>query len=90
MKIPGGTQIARMVDGWIAVANEGMKDTRGRTLFKIKDPWEKARAVALGPWRTKAGIEYWEKRETGIIEDILGKPKKKKKSRSILRKLSVF
>ncbi len=70
MKIPGGTQIARMVDGWIAVANEGLKDTRGRTLFKIKDPLEQARAISMGPWRTKAGIEYWDERETGLFEDL--------------------
>lgn len=88
MKIPGGTQIARMVDGWIAVANEGMKDARGRTQFKITDPWEKVRAVTMGPYRTKAGIEYWDKRKTNILDDILGKPKKKKR-KSILTELSI-
>ncbi len=91
MKIPGGTQIARMVDGWIAVANEGMKDASGRTLFKIRDPWEQARAVALGPWRTEAGIKYWDKRKTNILQDlgIMEKPKKKKKARSILSKIGI-
>jgi hypothetical protein len=78
-KLPGGTQIARMVDGWIAVADEKMVDSRGKTLFRIKDPWEKTRAVVLGPWRTKAGIKYWDKRETNIFQDLgLQKTKEEK------------
>lgn len=80
MKIPGGTQISRMVDGWIAVADGGMKDTRGRTLFRISDPWEQTRAITLGPWRTKAGIEYWDERKTNILQDI-GIMKKESKKR---------
>ena len=42
-----------------------IQDKRDRTLFKIEGPTEIARAVTVGPWKTEAGKEYWEKRNQG-------------------------
>ncbi len=61
--IPGGTQLSRMVDGIIAVSNEGVVDSKGRMLFPITETKEKIRAIAGGVWTTEAGIERFEKKD---------------------------
>lgn len=80
MKVPGGTQMAKMVDGIIAVADGGMEDSSDRMLFPITETKEQIRAITMGPWRTEAGKEYWEKREVPITE--MFKQKKRKPKRS--------
>jgi len=89
--IPGGTQASRVVDGIIAIADEGVEDRKGRVLFSIWDTKDKIQAIFSGPWTTSGGKEYWRKREGGLttapplfgILDIMEeeeKPKKKKPS----------
>lgn len=75
-KVPGGTQMAKMVDGIIAVADGGMEDSSDRMLFPITETKEQIRAITMGPWRTEAGREYWEKREVPFTEMFKRKEKK--------------
>lgn len=58
----GGTQINRMIDGMIANSKGGVFSDAGRLLFPISETKEKIRAVMLGPFGTKAGKEFLEKR----------------------------
>jgi len=64
--IPGGTQVNRTIDGLMAIADEGVKDSAGRMLFPITEEKEKIQAVFAGPWATPGGKEYWESREKNI------------------------
>jgi hypothetical protein len=52
-----GTQVERTLSGIEAVARGGVYDVRGRELFPVKGASEQVRAVAGGPWFTRAGIE---------------------------------
>jgi len=56
--IPAGTTASRMIDGMIAVANEGMYDSRGREMFEIVESDDKTLAILGGPWSTSGGREY--------------------------------
>lgn len=59
----GGIQINRVIDGIQAIADGGVYDSAGRMQFPILDTKEKMRALLAGPWSTKAGKEYIEKRK---------------------------
>lgn len=77
--IPGGIQWSRTVDAIIAYSQGGVKDRRGRLLFKMEDPQDLVQAIFSGVWTTKGGREYLEKRA--------GKGKEKGKvSRKILQR----
>lgn len=63
--IPGGVQWSRMVDAIIAYSNGGVRDRRGRLLFKLDTPEDLARGMFTGVWSTKGGREYLEKKKQG-------------------------
>ena len=54
----GGNQFRKSLDGLSAVAAGGRYDKRGRLQFPVKGPAESARALAFGPYQTKAGKAY--------------------------------
>jgi len=56
--IPGGVQISRTVDAIIAYSQGGVKDRRGRMMFKMEDPQDLAQAIFSGVWSTKGGRGY--------------------------------
>jgi len=58
--VPGGVQISRTVDAIIAYAQGGVKDRKGKLLFKMEDPQDLAQAIFSGVWSTKGGQEYLE------------------------------
>ena len=62
MGVPGGTQMNRVVDGLIAVSAGGMVDSAGKLMFPITDTKDKMRTFLAGPWASKGGQEYWDKR----------------------------
>ena len=66
--IPGGTQVNRMIDGAIAIADGGVEDSAGRMLFPITGTKEQTRAILAGPWATEGGREYWDDREKKWID----------------------
>jgi len=68
--VPGGTQINRVVDGLIAVSEGGMIDSADRMMFPITDTKDKMRSFLAGPWATKGGQEYWDKRGGELNVDI--------------------
>ncbi len=79
IKIPGGIQISRMVDGWIGYADGGIYDRRGRKMFGIESEGDLMRGMFSGVWSTKGGQEYLKKREgklnfnvDTLLDDILG------------------
>ena len=80
--IPGGLQMNRIVDGIIAICNRGVYDSAGRMKFPIYDVKDKIRAIFSGPWSTKGGREYWQKRDknwSDLLKDWMqaGKPSTK-------------
>ena len=58
--VPGGVQLSRTVDAIIAYAQGGVKDRRGRLLFKMEDPQDLAQAIFSGVYSTKGGRAYLE------------------------------
>ncbi len=60
--VPGGGQWSRTVDAIIAYSQGGVRDRRGRLLFRMKDPQDLAQGIFSGVWSTKGGREYLEKR----------------------------
>jgi len=68
--IPGGTQMNRIVDGLIAVSAGGMIDSADRMMFPITDTKDKIRSFLAGPWATKGGQDYWDKRGGELNLDI--------------------
>lgn len=60
--IPGGVQWARTVDAIIAYSQGGLKDRRGRMLFKMEKPRDLIQGIFGGVWTTKGGREYIKKR----------------------------
>ena len=54
----GGNQFRKSLDGLSAVAQGGRFDKRGRLQFPVRGLPEQARAVAFGPYQTKAGQAY--------------------------------
>jgi len=81
--MPGGVQWSRMVDAIIAYSQGGVKDRRGRLLFKMEDPQDLVQGIFSGVWSTKGGREYIEKRtgESGFmkyIKNLLNSEEKKK------------
>ena len=68
--IPGGTQMNRIVDGLIATSAGGMVDSADRLMFPITDTKDKIRSFLAGPWSTKGGQEYWDKRGKELNLDI--------------------
>ena len=81
--LPGGTQMNRVVDGLIAVSAGGMVDSAGKLMFPITDTKDKMRTFLAGPWASKGGQEYWDKRgkeidlyieslnETPLLRDVV-------------------
>jgi len=67
---PGGTQMNRIVDGLIATSAGGMIDSADRMMFPITDTKDKIRSFLAGPWATKGGQDYWDKRGGEIDLDI--------------------
>lgn len=60
--IPGGVQANRLIDGWIALSENGMRDGAGRFMFPIYDTKDEIRSMFSGPWSTVEGRQYWRKR----------------------------
>jgi len=56
--VPGGVQISRTVDAIIAYAQGGVRDRKGRLLFKMEDPQDLAQAIFSGVWSTEEGRAY--------------------------------
>ena len=54
----GGNQFRKSLDGFSAVAQGGRYDKRGRLQFPVRGVAESARAIAFGPYQTKAGQAY--------------------------------
>lgn len=88
IKIPGGVKISRMVDAWIAYANGGIYDRRGRKMFGVETEEDLLRGMFTGVWSTKGGQEYLKKREgkldfnvDSLLDDILGKDTGKRRKR---------
>lgn len=83
--IPGGVQISRTVDAIIAYSQGGVRDRRGRLMFKMEDPQDLAQAIFSGVWTTKGGRELIEKRQGKKKEE--GKRKKRmEREKRMLRK----
>jgi hypothetical protein len=61
MSIPGGTQMNRLVDAWIANAQGGVKS--GTQVFPISSTKEKIRSYVYGPWSTTDAQKYLKKNE---------------------------
>jgi len=74
--IPGGVQWVRMVDSIIAYSQGGVRDRRGRMLFRMEDPQDLAQGIFSGVWTTKGGREYLEKR-TGKKQERTTRPARK-------------
>ncbi|MCK5644095.1 MAG: hypothetical protein KAJ19_25070, partial [Gammaproteobacteria bacterium] len=70
--ISGGTQASRLVEGWLAIADEGVYDAAGRPMYDIVDPADQMMALFAGPHATKPAREYWDRRTRGD-ESELGK-----------------
>jgi len=88
--VVGGTQINRLLKSMEAISEGGVTDTAGKELFSLdtEDTWEIFRALLMGPYGTKAGVEYLEGKELlpgemeeyfegllngeGLIEDMKG------------------
>jgi len=68
--IPGGTQMNRIVDGFIATSAGGMVGSTDRLMFPITDTKDKIRSFFAGPWSTKGGQDYWDKRGKELDLDI--------------------
>lgn len=68
--ISGGTQASRLVEGWIAIADEGVYDVRGRPMYDIVDPADQMMALFAGPGGTKTAREYWDRRTRGDESDL--------------------
>ena len=54
----GGNQLRKSFEGFKAVASGGKVDKAGRQQFPVEGLTEQARAVAFGPYGTKAGQAY--------------------------------
>ena len=67
--VVAGVQLDRVISGTEAVLDGAVHDVTGRELFKIEEFDEQLRAIVSGPWQTKAGREYWEKREEKAEEN---------------------
>jgi len=63
LRIPGGTQMSKTVDGIIAISEGGLKDVSGEMIFPISKTSDQVKAVAFGVWSTLGGQEYIEKLE---------------------------
>ena len=61
MSAPGGTQMNRLVDAWIANAQGGVKS--GTQVFPISSTKEKVRSYVYGPWSTTEAQKYLKKNE---------------------------
>lgn len=61
--VPAGLQINRMMEGAQAVWDGAVTDVTGREKFKIKGTSEKVKAVAMGPYKTEAGREYFKSKK---------------------------
>lgn len=79
IKIPGGVQISRTVDGWIGYADGGIYNRSGRRMFGIETEEDLLRGMFTGVWSTKGGQEYLKKRESKLdfnidtlLDDLLG------------------
>lgn len=79
--LPGGTQLARTVDGIIASSRGGLHDSSGRLMFPITDTKEQIGAIVFGPWATEQGQEFLEKREKTFGEIFGGKEEKGPRAR---------
>jgi len=84
--IPGGVQWSRMVDAIIAYSQGGVRDRRGKLLFKMKDPQDLAQAMFSGVWTTKGGREYIEKRKKTEPQTRLKRKKRLEREKKMLRK----
>ena len=60
--VPGGVQWSRTVDAIIAYSQGGVRDRRGRMLFKMDDPQDLIQAMFSGVWSTEGGQEYLDRR----------------------------
>lgn len=67
--VPGGVQWARTIDAIIAYSQGGLKDRRGRMLFKMEEPPDLIQGIFGGVWSTKGGREYIEARKGGKKEE---------------------
>ena len=85
--IPGGVQISRTVDAIISYSQGGVKDRRGRMMFKMEDPQDLVQAIFSGVWSTKGGRGLIEKRQ-GKKKESTHKTRKKrlKREKRMLRK----
>ena len=54
----GGNQLRKSLDGLSTVSRGGRVDARGRVQFPVTTAPEAARAIAFGPYQTKAGQAY--------------------------------
>lgn len=67
--IPGGTQLSRIVDGFRAMADEGLysgqADGSEKLLFPITSTKDKIMTFFAGPWSTEGGQEYLDRLSGG-------------------------
>lgn len=61
--VPGGGQIIKTTAGVQAIREGGIKNKKGKLQFPIRGVEEQLRALAFGPFQTKAGQEYFQKKE---------------------------
>ncbi len=65
--------MSRIVEGWIAVAQEEQQDIRGKTIFEVKTPLDKARAIIAGPWTLPQARARWRREKFDILPDAVWK-----------------
>ena len=59
--------------GWIDAAQEEHQDIRGKKLFDVKTPIDKARAIIAGPWTLPQARERWRREKFDILPDAVWK-----------------
>ena len=66
--IPGGVQIARTVDGVIAVAEGGVYDNLGALKYPVTGASEQIRSILTGRASTEAGKKYFASKDKSIVD----------------------
>lgn len=76
MGIPGGTQLDRVVDGIIVLAqDEGeIRDKSGKVMYEVEDNLDKLKLMFSGRHTTDEAREYWDKRSDKIEIPITEEP----------------
>jgi len=65
----GGVQLNRIIEGIIASVNEEVTDVRGKRMYPVTEG--KLTAITMGPAKTAAGKEYYDKHYPSTVDKVL-------------------